>query len=113
MYVCLHSHSGLEEEEASQPDSGPVMDSSKGGPKESVLDLDDAEDGTCSTGTCFLFGRGASGGGAAGELLPRHLSHETGCLSESSTFHGWGPGFLVLVLIPLLKGCNWPPPSIH
>ena len=58
------------------------MDSSEGGPEESVSDLDDAGDGTCSTGTCFSFGRGATGGDASGEPLPKHFGHETGCLSE-------------------------------
>ena len=49
----------LEEDEASYPDSGPVIDSREGGPEESVSKLED--------------GVGSTGGDAVGKPLPRHL----------------------------------------
>ena len=73
-----------EEDEASYPDSGPVIDSREGGLDELVSELED--------------GVGSTGGGAVGKLLPRHLGQEAGCHSGGSTPCGQEPGFLLHVL---------------
>ena len=49
----------LEEDEASYPDSGPVIDSREGGPEESVSELEDRV--------------GSTVGNPVGRPLPRHL----------------------------------------
>ena len=94
----------LEDDEASYPDSGPVMDSRDSGPEESVSELED--------------GIGSACGDAAGKPLPRHLGHEMSCLSGGSAPCGWGPRFPLCILvpgtvIPLPRGCGCPHPGVH
>ena len=75
----------LEEDEASYPDSGPLIDSREGIPEESVPELED--------------GIGSAGRDAVGKLLPKHLGQDIGCLNGGSTPCGWGPWFLLHVLM--------------
>ena len=77
-----------DEGEASYLDSGLVIDSKDGGPEDSVSELVGLWDGV-----------GLVGGDMVGESLLMHFGQELGILSGGSTPCGWGPGFLIFILL--------------